>query len=30
MIEMLNRYGLVLMILAFMVVGMFAARRAMP
>ena len=30
MIEMLNRYGLVIMILAFMVVGGFAARRAMP
>lgn len=29
MIEMLNRYGLVLMIAAFMVVGGFAARRAM-
>jgi hypothetical protein len=30
MIEMLNRYGLVIMILAFMVVGGFAARKAMP
>lgn len=30
MIEMFNRYGLVIMILAFMLVGMFAARRAMP
>jgi hypothetical protein len=30
MIEMLNRYGLVIMILAFMVVGGFAARKAIP
>jgi hypothetical protein len=30
MIEMLNRYGLAIMILAFMVVGGFAARKAMP
>ena len=30
MIEMLNRYGLVIMILVFMVVGMIAARRFVP
>ena len=30
MIEMLNRYGLVVMILVFMVVGGFAARRVIP
>jgi hypothetical protein len=30
MIQMLNRYGLVIMIAVFLVVGMFAARRALP
>jgi hypothetical protein len=30
MIQMLNRYGLVIMILVFLIAGMFAARRMMP
>ena len=30
MIEMLNRYGLVIMILVFMAAGMVAARRLVP
>jgi hypothetical protein len=30
MIQMLNRYGLVIMIAVFLIVGMFAARRALP
>jgi hypothetical protein len=30
MIEMLNRYGLAVMVLAFMVVGGLAARKMMP